>query len=145
MPTSVWNKHTFSIATDDLSELTGDSFTTLMGSLVLDLISAPIPSGTYDIRLSAIMGGIQIFLPAYAQVQLNGEDFWGGKQLYRHDEFWNEMQQAFTNSQLQVPTSLPAWATASHDEYPVTLRFHINTVMGGANLYQLESSAAERK
>jgi hypothetical protein len=140
MPTSMWNKQTFSIATDDLSTLTGDEFTTIMGSLVIDLVSAPITPGTYNIRLSAIMGGIQIFLPAYAKVQLNGETFWGGKRVFHVEAFWNEMQQAFANSNFQVSRTLPEWATASYEEYPVTLRFTINTTMGGAHLYQLDSN-----
>jgi Cell wall-active antibiotics response 4TMS YvqF len=143
MPTSMWNKRTFSIATDELSALTDDEFTTVMGSLIIDLVSAPITPGTYDIRLTAIMGGIQIFLPAYAKVQLNGETFWGGKRIYRGKEFSQEMQQAFANSTIQVPTTPPLWATASYEEYPVILRFTINTTMGGANIYQLEPNSDE--
>jgi|GEM_PF-6933177 len=113
MPTSMWNKQTFSVATDELSALTGEDFATVMGTLVIDLVSAPITPGTYDIRLTAIMGGIQIFLPAYVKVQLNGETFWGGKRIY-HGE-----------------------------EYPVTLRFTINTTMGRAHIYQLEPNSVE--
>ena len=145
MPISMWNKQTFSIATDELSALTHDEFTTVMGALVIDLVSAPIPAGTYDIRLNAVMGGIQIFLPAYAKVQLNGETFLGGKHIYHSKAFSDEMQQAFASSNIQVPTTLPAWATASYEEYPVTLRFTINTTMGGAQLYQLEPSSVESK
>lgn len=143
MPTSVWNKQTFSIATDELSALTHDEFTTVMGRLVIDLVSAPIPSGTYDIHLSAVMGGVQIFLPAYAEVQLNGETFWGGKQLYGSESFWQEMRQAFANSDVQIPTTPPVWATASHEAYPVTLRFRINAIMGGAQIYQLDTNPVE--
>jgi hypothetical protein len=139
MTTSVWNKQTFSIATDELSALTGDGFTTVMGRLVIDLVSAPIPAGTYDIRLTAVMGGIEIFLPAYAEVQLNGETFWGGKRQYGGEAFWQEMREAFANSDIQVPATPPEWATASHEAYPVTLRFTINTVMGGTQIYQLEA------
>lgn len=143
MPTSVWNKQIFSIATDKMSVLTGDEFTTVMGSLIIDLVSAPITPGTYDIRLTAIMGGIEIFLPAYVKAQLNGEIFWGGKQIYHSQAFTQEMRRAFTNSNIQVPTTLPVWATASYDEYPVTLRFTINTTMGGVHIYQLEPNSVE--
>jgi hypothetical protein len=145
MPTSVWNKQTFSIATDELSTLTRDEFTTVMGSLVIDLVSAPITPGTYDIRLTAVMGGIQIFLPAYAKVLLNGETFWGSKRIYHGEAFWKEMREAFANSTIQVPTTLPVWATASHKEYPVALRFTINTTMGGAHIYQLDPTSIEGK
>ena len=72
----MWNKQTFSIDTDGLSAITGGELTTVMGALVIDLVSAPIIPGTYDIRLNAVMGGIQLFLPAYARVQVNGETFW---------------------------------------------------------------------
>lgn len=140
MPTSVWNKRTFSIAIDELSALTGDNFTTVMGSLIIDLVSAPIPAGTYDIRLTAIMGNIQIFLPAYAQVQLNGATFWGGKRLDHDETFWEKLREASTNSDIEVPATPPVWATASYEEYPVTLRFTINAIMGRAHIYQPEPS-----
>ena len=73
---SMWNKQTFSIETDGLSAIIGGEITTVMGAVVIDLVSAPITPGTYDIRLNAVMGGIQLFLPAYARVQVNGETFW---------------------------------------------------------------------
>jgi hypothetical protein len=145
MATSVWNQQTFSLVTDDLSKLTGDQLTTVMGGLSIDLVSAPIPPGTYDIRLTAIMGGISIFLPAYANVLLNGETFWGGKRLYRSEDFWQEMRDAFSRSSVQVPTTPPAWATTSYAETPVTMRFTINTIMGRAQLYQLAPESVERK
>jgi predicted membrane protein len=141
----MWNKQTFSIATDDLSTLTHDEFTTVMGALVIDLVSASITPGTYHIRLNAVMGGIQIFLPAYARVQLNGETFWGGNRVYRGEAFWQEMRKAFTNTILQVPPTPPAWATASYEEHPVTLQLAISTTMGGAHIYQLEPNSIESK
>lgn len=112
IPVSMWNKQTFSIATDDLSALTQDKLTTVMGALVVDLVSAPITPGTCPIRLNAVMGGIQIFLPSYARVQLNGETFWGGNRVYRGEAFWQEMRKASTNTIIQVPSTPPAWATA---------------------------------
>lgn len=145
MSTSMWSKQTFSIATDDLSVLTGDEFTTVMGALVIDLVSAPIAPGDYDIRLTAIMGGIQIFVPAYAKVQLHGGTLWGGKKIYRGEGFWQEMREAFNDANIRVPTALPAWAKASYEENPVTLRFTINTIMGGAQIYQMEPDSVESK
>lgn len=145
MPVSIWNKQTFSIATDDLSSLAHDEFTTVMGALVIDLVSAPITPGTYHIRLNAVMGGIQIFLPAYAKVQLNGESFWGGNRVYRGAAFWQGMRKAFANSIVAVPPTPPAWAAASYEEYPVTLQLTINTKMGGAHIYQLASNSVESK
>jgi hypothetical protein len=70
MPPSIWNKHTFSIATDELSALTHDEFTTVMGALVIDLVSAPIPSGPYDIRLTAIVGVSRYFFPPMPKYSL---------------------------------------------------------------------------
>ena len=138
MATTIWSRRTFSIATDDLEAFTGDAFTTIMGGLIMELVSAPIQPGTYNIRLMALMGGIQIFLPAYAQVELHGTSFLGGKRLYKRNEFWPQMREAFTGSNLQVPPTPPAWAHAAYTEYPVTLRFTINAIIGGASMYQLE-------
>ncbi len=145
MPVSMWNKQTFSIATDELSELTNGEFTTVMGALVIDLVSAPIEPGTYDIRLNAVMGGIQLFLPAYAKVHLNGETFLGGNRVYRGEAFWREMRKAFANTIVPVPSTPPVWATASYEDHPVTLHLTISTTMGGAHIYQLEPNPVESK
>ena len=138
MATTMWSRRTFSIATDGLEAFTGDEFTTIMGGLIMELVSAPIKPGIYNIRLTALMGGIRIFLPAYAKVELHGASFWGGKRLYQSNEFWRQMQEAFAGSNVQVPTTPPAWARASYTEYPVTLRFTINAIVSGASIYQLE-------
>ncbi len=83
MATTMWSRRTFSIAADGLESFTGDEVTTIMGGLIMELVSAPIKPGVYDIRLTALMSGIRIFLPAYAKVELQGASFWGGKRLYR--------------------------------------------------------------
>jgi hypothetical protein len=105
MATTMWSRRTFSIATDDLAAFTGDEFTTIMGGLTMDLVSAPIQPGLYAIRLTTLMGGIRIFLPAYAKVELHGASFWGGKRLYQSSEFWHQMQEAFAGSNVHVPTT----------------------------------------
>jgi predicted membrane protein len=117
----MWNKQTFSIATDELSALTSNEFTTVMGALIIDLVSAPITPGIYNIHLTAMMGGIRIFLPAYAKVQLDGKPFWGDKRVYRPEQFWEEMRSAFANSDVQVPT------------------------LSGAGVYQLAPNSVESK
>lgn len=43
-----------------------------MGGIAVDLISAPIEPGTYDIHFAAVMGGITMFLPACATRQPEG-------------------------------------------------------------------------
>lgn len=138
MATTIWSRQTFSIARDGLEAFTGDEFTTIMGGLVMELVSAPIQPGIYNIRLTTMMGGIQVFLPACAKVELLGTSFWGGKRLSKSSEFWPQMREAFAGSNVQMPATPPAWALASYAEYPVTLRFSINAIMGGANMFQLE-------
>lgn len=138
MATTMWSRRTFSIATDDLAAFTGDEFTTIMGGLAMDLVSAPIQPGLYAIRFTALMGGIRIFLPAYAKVELHGASFWGGKRLYQSSEFWHQMQEAFAGSNVHMPVTPPAWSRATYTEYPVTLRLTINTILAGASMYQLE-------
>lgn len=138
MAPTIWSRRTFSIAADGMAAITGAEFTTIMGGLVMELVSAPIEPGTYDIRLTAMMGGIRIFLPAYAKVELHGTSFWGGKRLHHNNEFWDQLRQAFDGSNVQVPATPPAWARASYAEHPVTLRFTINAIAGGASMYQLE-------
>jgi hypothetical protein len=134
----MWSRRTFSIATDGLEVFTGDDFTTIMGGLLMDLVSAPITPGIYNIRLTALMGGIRIFLPAYPRVELHGASFWGGKRLYQSNELWHQMRADFASSSVQMPAIPPEWAHASYTEYPVTLRFTINAIIGGATIYQFE-------
>jgi hypothetical protein len=142
MATTMWRRQTFSIAMDGLEAMTGDDFTTIMGDLVMDLVSAPIQPGIYTIRLTALMGDIRIFLPAYAKAELQGASFWGGKRIYRNNEFWHQVRAAFAGSDVQVPATPPTWARASYTEYPITLRFIINAIMGRASIYQLELNDA---
>jgi hypothetical protein len=138
MATMMWSRRTFSIATDGIEALTSDEFTTIMGGLLVDLVSAPIKPGIYTLRLTALMGGIYMFLPAYAKVELQGASFLGGKRLYQSNEFWQQVQEAFADSSVHVPTAPPAWAHASYTEHPVTLRLAINAIVGGARIYQLK-------
>ncbi len=138
MATTIWSRQTCSIARDGLAAFTGDEFTAIMGGLMMELVSAPIQPGVYNIRLTALMGGIRIFLPAYAKVELYGASFWGGKRLYRAQEFWQQLREAFAGSDAQLPATPPAWARASYAENPVTLRFTINAIVGGARVYQFE-------
>jgi hypothetical protein len=136
--TSMWTRQTFSVARDGLEAITGDQVTTVMGGLVMELVSAPIAPGVYHMELTAFMGGIQLFLPANANVELRGASFWGGKQLYRDQEFWRRLHEAFAESGVQLPATPPAWAHASYAENPVTLQLTINAILGGASVYQLE-------
>jgi hypothetical protein len=138
MPVSMWKQHTFSLATDPLSDLTNARLTTVMGGIAVDLISAPIEPGTYDIRFAAAMGGITMFLPACAEVQTGGRSFWGGTRLRGAEQFWTEMRRVFATSSVRVPSTPPAWAIQPHDQRAVTLRISANSLMGGIEIYQLE-------
>lgn len=138
MATSMWRRQTFSIARDGLEAFTGDQVTTVMGGLVMELVSAPIAPGVYHLELTAFMGGLQLFLPANANVELLGASFWGGKRLYRDQEFWRRLHEAFADSDVQLPATPPAWAHVAYAENPVTLKLTVNAIMGGASVYQLE-------
>jgi hypothetical protein len=76
MTTTMWSRRTFSIATDGLEVFTGDEVTTIMGGLIMDLVSAPIKPGIYNIRLTALMGGIRIFFPRMLKWSFMAHHFW---------------------------------------------------------------------
>jgi hypothetical protein len=142
MPLSVWKKNTFSLATDPLSQLATARLTTVMGGIAVDLISAPIEPGTYDIRFAAVMGGIKLFLPACATVQPDGRAILGGNRRHGAEQFWTEMKHVFAGSSVRVPSAPPPWAVQPNEERAVTLRISVDSLMGGMQIYQLESEAA---
>jgi hypothetical protein len=138
MPLSIWKQHTFSLATDPISDLTNKRTATLMGGIAVDLISAPIEPGTYDIHFAAVMGGITMFLPACATLQPEGRSFWGGTRLHGTEQFWPEMRRVFAPTAIQVPSTPPPWAIEPHQQRDVTLRISVSSLMGGMEIHQLE-------
>jgi hypothetical protein len=139
MPMSMWKQHTFSLATDPISDLTKKRLTTVMGGIAVDLISAPIAPGTYDIEFAAVMGGITMFLPACATLEPGGRSVWGGTRINGAEQFWTEMRRVFAPSSVQVPATPPPWAIEPHQDRAVSLRISVSSLMGGMEIYQLES------
>lgn len=137
MSMSVWRRQVLSIAREPLSALAQVRHTTLMGGIVIDLVSAPIEPGVYRLRFDAVMGGMHAFLPACARVQLEGLRTLGGTQLHSDEDFWQEMRRSLSGTGVDVPKIPPQWAVESHKTRPVTLRIAVTSVMGGAAIHQL--------
>jgi hypothetical protein len=121
-----------------MSEIARARHTTLMGGIVIDLVSAPIDPGVYHLRFDAVLGGMRAFIPACARVQVGGPRSLGGAQLHDDQDFWREMQHAFSGTGVKVPANPPQWAVEPYEERPVTLHIAVTSVMGGAAIHQLE-------
>jgi hypothetical protein len=110
--------------------------TSVAGGIELDLISAPIDPGEYTLEINSTMGGVDIFLPHYVQFTIDGGSTFGGRDVHNGVDQWHKIQRKLRKI---VPLSdePPAFALASHDERPVSIRFVLKTTMGGVDIYHL--------
>lgn len=98
-------------------ELEDDTYTAIMGGVELDLRFADIPDGETNIKLTAIMGGIDIIVPHDITVYCKGNVILGGL------EFFNQ-------STGGLVSSLQAEQLGNNK----IIRFDSNTIMGGIEI-----------
>jgi hypothetical protein len=112
-------------------------FIAVMGSIALDLVSAPIEQGEYQVEVSATMGSIEVFLPHYVQFTVEGGVSMGGGNVHEGPGVWEIVKQKL-RSQIMLPDRPPDFAIAeSNPERPVRIRFITHVTMGGVELYRL--------
>lgn len=64
-------------------DLKNDSYVALMGAIKLDLSRANIPEGRTELECTAIMGGVDIFVPDGIGIILDGNTVLGGVEFLR--------------------------------------------------------------
>ena len=126
----------YSISHSGLALFGQEPKTGVVGSITVDLVSAPIAPGEYHLALSTGVGGIEIFLPRYAQFTLDGGSVIGGRDIHDGEKHWKHIKRAL-HGKVSLPDEIPAYALASHDECPVTLSLLLQTVGGGVDIYRL--------
>ena len=108
-----------------------------VGGVLVDLVSAPIPAGDYELQVETAAGGIQVFLPRYALFTVEGGAGFGGQDVKRGPQVWQKLARE-TQNQLNLPPNPPEEATReSNPEQPVRIRLNLHTGFGGINVYQL--------
>jgi hypothetical protein len=110
---------------------------TLMSGTVIDLVSTPIEPGEYRLEISVTMGGVEIFLPRYAQFTLEGSAIAGGRNVHEEPSVWETMRQKLRYV-VNLPDQPPDFAVApSNPERPVRIHFVTHIMMGGVDIYRL--------
>ncbi len=137
MPTTMFSSQLYSISHSGMFLFHQGPFIAVMGSISLDLVSAPIEPGEYQFELSATMGSIEVFLPHYVQFTVEGGLSMGGGNVHEGPGVWEIIKQKL-RSEIALPDQPPDFAIAeSNPELPVRIRFITHITMGSVELYRL--------
>jgi hypothetical protein len=113
-------------------------FIAVMGSVMIDLVSAPIEPGEYQLEVSATMASVEVFLPHYVQYTVEGGVSMGGSNVHEGPGAWEIIKQKL-RPQILLPDQPPDFAiTESNPERPVRIRFITHITTGSVELYRLE-------
>lgn len=137
MPTTMFSSQLYSISHSGMFLFQQSPFVAVMGSIAIDLVSAPIEPGEYQLEVSATMGSVEVFLPHYVQFTVEGGVSMGGSNVHEGPGAWEVIKQKL-RSQILLPDRPPDFAIAeSNPERPVRLRFITHVTMGSVELYRL--------
>jgi hypothetical protein len=137
MPTTLFSSQLYSISHSGTFLFQQSPFVAVMGSIAIDLVSAPIEPGEYQLELSATMGSIEVFLPHYVQFTVEGGVSIGGGNVHEGPGAWEVIKQKL-RPQILLPDQPPDFAIAeSNPERPVRIRFITHITMGSIELYRL--------
>ncbi len=126
----------FSISASGKLLFSQETLSSTIGGILVDLVSAPIDPGDYRLHIKTGFGGVEIFLPHYVQYTIEGGSGFGGRDTHNGTKSWNHMRQQLQGT-ADLPHDVPPYAQASHEEHPVTIRFEIETGLGGVDIYKL--------
>jgi hypothetical protein len=127
-----------SISTSGMQLFDQGVISTGLGSIVVDLASAPIEPGEYHLDIKMGVGGVAIYLPHYVHVTLDGGPTLGARTMHEVGaEGWARLRQALQGT-VHLPEQVPDFALAPPDpEHPVTIHIGIHMGVGGADIYRL--------
>jgi Cell wall-active antibiotics response LiaF, C-terminal len=137
MPTTMFSSQLYSISHSGMSVFQQGPFVAVMGSIMIDLVSAPLEPGEYQVEVSATMGSIEVFLPHYVQFTVEGGVSMGDNNVHEGPGAWEVIKQKL-RTQILLPDQPPDYAIAqSNPERPVRIRFITHVTMGSVELYRL--------
>ncbi len=127
----------YSISISGLAIFQQGELSTGVGSMVIDLASASIPPGEYTLSIRTGMGSVEIYLPNYVQITVDGSSVFGSKNIHEGLDWWKILSVKFQHL-FKLPNEIPEHAVAPVSvEQPVLIHFFINTGMGGIDIYRL--------
>jgi hypothetical protein len=137
MPTTMFSSQLYSISHSGMFVFQQGPFVAVMGSVMIDLVSAPIEPGEYQLEVSATMGSVEVFLPHYVQFTVEGGVSMGGSNVHEGPGAWEVIKQKL-RPQILLPDQPPDFAIAeSNLERPVRIRIITHITMAGVELYRL--------
>lgn len=111
----------------------------VVGGIVVDLASAPLAPGHHELHIDVSIGGIEIYVPSYVQLTMDGGASIGGVDV--HDGLgWLERIERATRKLFRLSNQVPAHAPPPPDE-PISIRCVINGGIGGIDIYRLPPNA----
>ena len=137
MPTTMFSSQLYSISHSGMFLFQQSPYVAVMGSITIDLVSAPMEPGDYQLEVSATMGSVEVFLPHYVQFTVEGGVSMGGGNVHEGPGAWEVIKQKL-RPQILLPDQPPDFAIAeSNPERPVRIRFITHVTMGSVELYRL--------
>jgi hypothetical protein len=137
MPTTMFSSQLYSISHSGMFVFQQGPFVAVMGSVMIDLVSAPIEPGDYQVEVSATMASVEVFLPHYVQFTVEGGVSMGGSNVHEGPGAWETIKQKL-RTQILLGDQPPDFAIAeSNPERPVRIRFITHVTMGSVELYRL--------
>jgi len=137
IPTTMFSSQLYSISHSGMFLFQQSPYVAVMGSITIDLVSAPMEPGDYQLEVSATMGSVEVFLPHYVQFTVEGGVSMGGGNVHEGPGAWEVIKQKL-RPQIMLPDRPPDFAIAeSNPERPVRIRFITHVTMGSVELYRL--------
>src|SRR4051794_7032528 len=110
----------------------------ILGSVTIDLASAPLQPGEHELRVESVVGSVTVYVPNYVKLSVEGGAIIGGYDVYEGlDLIEGSLQRMrrFFRMSNQVPaTAAPA------PELPVSIKLVIEGGIGGIDIYRLPPS-----
>jgi hypothetical protein len=102
-----------------------------IGGIEIDLASAPIAPGEHRLVISAMVGGIEIYLPRYVTFTVEGGPAIGGYDVHDGPGLWNKLM-------AKLGSNVPVRAVDSPDPTkPTSIHFVIDGGVGGIDIYRV--------
>src|ERR1041385_436297 len=112
---------------------------TTIGGIELDLASAPIDPGEHELHVGAAIGGIEIYVPSYVKLVVQGGAAIGGYDVHEGLVFFGHMWRKWSKL-FGASTPIPVQAVPA-PEQPITIRLFIDSGIGGIDIYRLPPRA----
>jgi hypothetical protein len=107
----------------------------VIGGIVVDLASAPLAPGQHRLEIDAAIGGIEVFVPRYVQLTVEGGAAIGGQDIHDGMPIWLRATNKLKDW-LGLSNRIPAAAPPAPAE-PIAVHLVVNGGVGGLDIYRI--------